>query len=87
MTRRARKTKVRRQAPGKSRKAQSRRKAPVRDVLDNSIAAGAQALGLKIEKSWLPAVRTNLQVTLRLGTLVAGFALPDDTEPAPVFRA
>ena len=35
----------------------------------------------------MPAVRGHLQVTLRHGALVAAFALPDDAEPAPVFRA
>ena len=35
----------------------------------------------------MPAVRGHLQVTLRLGALVAAFALPDDAEPAPVFKA
>ena len=59
--------------------AASRRPAP----LDDFIAAGARALDLKIDKSWMPAVRGHLQVTLRHGALVAAFALPDDAEPAP----
>ena len=58
-----------------------------RDPLDDFIAAGARALDLKIDKAWMPAVRGHLQVTLRLGALVAAFALPDDAEPAPVFKA
>jgi hypothetical protein len=36
---------------------------------------------------WLPAVRTNLDVTLKHAALVAEFELPDDTEPAPIFTA
>jgi hypothetical protein len=32
-------------------------------------------------------VRTHLEITLRLGKLVEEFDLPDDAEPAPVFRA
>jgi hypothetical protein len=60
---------------------------PKRDPLDDFIAAGARALDLKIDKAWMPAVRGHLQVTLRLGALVAAFALPDDAEPAPVFKA
>ena len=55
--------------------------------LDPFIAAGARALELKIDKAWLPAVRSHLEVTLRHGALVAGFALPDETDPAPVFEA
>jgi hypothetical protein len=58
-----------------------------RDPLDDFIAAGARALDLKIDNAWVPAVRAHLQVTLRHGALVAGFALPDDAEPAPVFKA
>jgi hypothetical protein len=55
--------------------------------LDPFIAAGARALELKIDKAWLPAVRSHLEVTLRHGALVTGFALPDETDPAPVFEA
>jgi hypothetical protein len=55
--------------------------------LDPFISAGARALELKIDKAWLPAVRSHLEVTLRHGALVAGFALPDETDPAPVFEA
>ena len=55
--------------------------------LDDFIAAGARALELKIDKAWLPTVRSHLEVTLRHGALVASFALPDETDPAPVFEA
>ena len=57
------------------------------DSLDDFITAAADALALPIEPAWRPAVRTHLEVTLRLGKLVEDFALPDDAEPAPVFRA
>ena len=60
---------------------------PKRDPLDDFIAAGARALDLKIDRAWMPAVRMHLQVTLRHGAQVAAFALPDDAEPAPVFKA
>jgi hypothetical protein len=60
---------------------------PKHDPLDDLVAAGARALDLKIDKAWVPAVRGHLQVTLRHGALVAAFALPDDAEPAPVFKA
>jgi hypothetical protein len=58
-----------------------------RDPLDDYIAAAAQSLGLTIEGAWMPTVRSNLELTLRLGALVTEFALPDDAEPAPVFEA
>ena len=43
--------------------------------------------GLPIEPEWKPAVRANLEVTFRLAALVAEKELPDDAEPAPVFKA
>ncbi len=60
---------------------------PKRDPLDDFIVAGARALDLKIDQAWMPAVRGHLEVTLRHGALVAAFALPDDAEPAPIFKA
>ena len=57
------------------------------DPLDTYIDAAAQALSLTIEPEWKPAVRGNLEVTFRLAALVAGKELPDDAEPAPVFKA
>ena len=56
------------------------------DPLDAFILAATGALGLKVEKSWMRAVRGNLRVTLDQAALVAEFALPDDAEPAPVFE-
>jgi hypothetical protein len=68
------------------KRATAARPAP-HDPLDDFIAAGARALDLKIDKAWLPAVRSNLAVTLRLARQVTSFSLPDDAEPAPVFKA
>ena len=39
------------------------------------------------EQTLTPAVRANLEVSLRLARLVDEFALPDETEPASVFTA
>jgi hypothetical protein len=58
-----------------------------RDSLDDYIDAAARALAVPIEPAWKPAVRANLEVTLRLAALVAEFPLPDEAEPAPVFEA
>jgi len=55
-------------------------------ALDEFIAAAARALDLPLEPAWLPAVKANLEVTLRLATVVADFELPDATEPAPIYR-
>jgi len=57
------------------------------DPLDDFIDAAGRALGLPLEPEWRAAVKANLQVTLRQAALVSEFALPDDAEPAPVFRA
>ena len=57
------------------------------DPLDDFIDGAARALELPLEPEWRGAVKANLQVTLRQASLVAEFALPDDAEPAPVFRA
>ncbi len=57
------------------------------DPLDDFIDAAAQALALQIEPAWKPAVRAHLEVTLKLAKQVEDFDLPDDAEPAPVFRA
>ena len=57
------------------------------DPLDRYIEAAAQVLGLPLEEAWKPAVKANLKVTLGHAALVDEFKLPDDAEPAPIFRA
>ncbi len=57
------------------------------DPLDDFIAASARTLGLPMKPDWLPAVKVNLEVTLKHAALVAEFELPDDAEPAPIFTA
>jgi Protein of unknown function (DUF4089) len=55
--------------------------------LDQFIDAAARELALPVEPGWKPAVRFNLEVTLRAAALFTEFPLPDDAEPAPVFVA
>jgi Protein of unknown function (DUF4089) len=57
------------------------------DPLDDYIDAVSKALALRIDEAWKPAVRANLEVSLRLARLVDEFPLPDETEPASVFAA
>ena len=57
------------------------------DSLDDYIDAVSKALALPVEDAWKPAVKANLEVSLRLARLVDEFALPDETEPANVFAA
>jgi 1-carboxybiuret hydrolase subunit AtzG-like protein len=58
-----------------------------KDPLDAFITAAAETLALPIDPAWRPAVRAHLEVTLRLARLVDEIELPDDAEPAPIFRA
>jgi Protein of unknown function (DUF4089) len=57
------------------------------EPLDDYIDAAARALGLRIEDAWRPAVRANLDVSLKLADMVDEFPLPDEAEPASVFGA
>ncbi len=57
------------------------------DPLDDYIKAVGQALALPIEDAWRPAIRGNLEVSLRMARLVDEFPLPDEIEPADVFTA
>jgi hypothetical protein len=57
------------------------------DPLEDFVQAAARALALPLEPQWLAAIKTNLEVNLRMAAFVAEFALPDEAEPAPVFTA
>ncbi|HTA99526.1 MAG TPA: DUF4089 domain-containing protein [Bradyrhizobium sp.] len=57
------------------------------DPLDDYVDAAAKALALPIDPAWKPAVRANLEISLRIARLVDEFPLPDETEPASVFAA
>ena len=62
-------------------------KAAPSDPLDDFVQSAARVLALPIEPQWLAAIKANLAVNLRLAAFVAEFALPDESEPAPIFRA
>jgi hypothetical protein len=57
------------------------------DQLDDYINAVASAMALPVEDAWRPAVRDNLEVSLRLAKLVDDFPLPDETEAASIYSA
>ena len=57
------------------------------DSFDALVAASAQALALPVEAAWQAAITQNLRLLFHHTALVDEFSLPDDTEPAPVFRA
>ncbi len=79
-----------------NRKAKSARRAgspprPLRakrpDVFGIVVSAASQALTLPIEPSWHAGVTFNLQLLFKHATRIDEFSLPEDIEPAPVFRA
>jgi hypothetical protein len=57
------------------------------DPMDDYINAVSKALALPLEEAWRPAVRANLEVSLRLARLVDEFPLPDVTEPSSIYTA
>jgi len=57
------------------------------DPLDDYIDAVSKALAMPVEDAWKPAVKADLEVSLRLARLVDEFTLSDETEPASVFAA
>jgi len=55
--------------------------------LDGMIDAVSVLLGIDVAPEWRAAVRQHLAISLGHARTVAAFALPDEAEPAPVFRA
>jgi hypothetical protein len=74
-------------AKSKSSKTKSKPHQSKPDPLDDLIVAAANALALTVDPAWTPAVRANLQVIFAQAALVTAFDLPDDAEPAPIFKA
>ena len=79
-----------------SHKAKSARRArpparPLRsrkpDDVSALAAAGVKALALPVEPARDAGITFNLQLLLKHAALIDGFALPDESEPALVFRA
>ena len=76
----------------RKKSSQQAKSAPHRDGavahdLDRMVAANAAALALPIEPAWQASVRRNLELLLQHAARVDDFALSDETEPAPVYRA
>ena len=57
------------------------------DSLNDYIDAASKLLRLPVKDAWKPAVRANLEVSLKLARLVDEFELPDEAELASVFAA
>lgn len=57
------------------------------DPLDDYIDVVAAALALPIDPADKPAIRMNLDVTLKMARLVQEFPLPDEIESASIYEA
>ena len=55
--------------------------------LDAFLDASARMLELPLDPAWKPAIRDNLKVIFAHAEKVMNFPLPDEAEPAPVFKA
>jgi len=54
--------------------------------LDDFITAGTALLGIAIAPEWQVAIRMHLSVSLVHAAAVLEFPLPDEAEPAAVYR-
>ena len=77
----------RRAKKGRTGKAGATAAAPQHDAIASLVAASAQALGLTLDPAWHDGVAFNLRLILQIAARFDEFALPDETEPAPVFHA
>jgi hypothetical protein len=59
----------------------------MRDELDDWLDANAALLGITVAPEWRQSVRLHLRLTRDMAERVAEFPLPDEAEPAAVFRA
>ena len=55
--------------------------------IDAWIAAMTTVNGLPMPEACRPGARANLRVAARLAELVLDFPLPDEIDPAPIFKA
>ncbi len=52
---------------------------------DEWLTEAARQLGIALDPAWVPQVRANYEIMQRLAAQFP--PVPDETEPAPVFRA
>ncbi|MGE0563501.1 MAG: DUF4089 domain-containing protein [Pseudolabrys sp.] len=57
------------------------------DPLDDMIAGAARTLEIPVDPAWTASIKTNLKATLDHARAVEQFPLPDEAEPAPLFKA
>ena len=56
-------------------------------MTDEFVTEAAASLGIAMQPEWAPEVRAHLELMLRMAEMVLAFELPDEAEPALVFRA
>jgi hypothetical protein len=56
-------------------------------ALDGLIDAGSAIMGITMKPAWRQAVRMHLAISLGHAETVLEADLPDELDPAPVFRA
>ena len=56
-------------------------------MTDEFVTEAAQTMGIEMRPEWTADVRAHLELMLRMAETVLAFDLPDEAEPAPVFRA
>ncbi len=54
-------------------------------MTDPTLDALAAAIGVTLQPEWRDGVRINLDVSLRMATLVAAFPLHDEDDALPVY--
>ena len=59
---------------------------PAPKELEAFVRSAASLLELHLDEAWVPQVTTILGVIFEHGSTVEAVALPDDSEPAPVFE-
>jgi hypothetical protein len=60
---------------------------PDRADFEALMDAMSAALDLELETDWRPGVAQNLAVLFDNARLVEGLALPDESDPAPIYKA
>ncbi len=56
-------------------------------LTDEWVTAATLAMDITIDPAWAPSVRGHLTLMLRLAGTMLERPLPDEAEPAPVYRA
>ena len=54
---------------------------------EDYVTSSAKALGLSLEPSWKEGASQNIETIFKLAAALEAFELPDDIEPAPIFKA